>query len=300
MNTLRRLQTLGLLAVAAILLTACGATTSPFPASANTAPPPAARVYAQRVLAQAALPPEAKLSNKLVSSLLDHPFVTSSGGGADLHKLYLISGLPPAIETFIKSHLPTGAKVTTSGTIGSPTGSADVLMIALTTAGPYDYSAELVYEIAADSASSSEVRVDAEVVVEPRRASQEMIPAHSTVTITGFAKSSLFNNSTGPVTVKLPQSEAERVTVIANHLPVAPQPDCMEYVMLYKIAFRSSGHVFDLQGVSCGSIVLVTRSDHKLSPLHDATCKLLRAVVKFLPKGKASSTRSGLSACPEP
>jgi hypothetical protein len=168
---MRWLQTLGLLAFVAILLAACGTSPKSSPSRANTAPPATAQAYAQQALAQATLPFGARLSNWIASSLLEHPFATIDGDGTDLRKLYLVSELPPTIKTYIESELPAGAKLTNVVTIGSPTHSADAVMIALATPVPHDYSAVLVYEIAAISASRSEIRVDADVVLGPRRSS---------------------------------------------------------------------------------------------------------------------------------
>jgi hypothetical protein len=97
------------------------------------------------------------------------------------------------------------------------------------------------------------------------------------------------------VTINLTPAQADSLTLVANSLPLAPPPACMENALLYKVVFRPGalpGQSFELDGYECPKTVLVSKNGIALSPLNDAGCQLLTAVVNLLPKGQAAGTRS--------
>jgi hypothetical protein len=241
------------------------------------------------------------LSDHVDSILLKQPLSSvSSNRGIDLHRLYLVDELPSLVETFIRSNLNPEEEVSLSGWVGPSPSTADELVVSLPISGPHEYLAQIVYGIVPVGTSASEVRVDAQTIWEPKRSSKELISSHSGVDLTGYARTSFVTNALGPVAIKLDHTQAKRVTTIADDLPLAPLPACMESAIFYKLVFRStegSDTTFELEGTSCGSTVLVTRNGQRLSPLHDGTCSLLHAVIALLPRNKANGTRHALSDC---
>jgi len=285
-----------LLARLLLALAACS-TAHPSPQATATA----AQAYARQVLTEASLPPGAHLSNTVDSNLLKQPFSSIGARGLiDLHQIYVVTELPNQVECFIRANLRHGSSLSESGMVGGPQGSATGLVVSLSTSGPNEYFAQLVYEIAPAGPSASEVRVDAQVVWGPHRSPQELVSANGVVDVTGFSQTSLANNSSGPVTVELNYAQANTLTTIANSLPLAPPPSCMEDSLLYRIVFRAtpgSPNTFELDGYQCGSTILVTKNGQKLAPLNDASCSLLRAVVKVLATDTAHGTRNASADC---
>ena len=288
---------LGIIAAVGIL-SACGGLQAAGLAKPSTSPSAAtsADSYAQQVLAEAIIPPGAHTTNALHSDFLKRPFQTvATDGLIDIHRTYAIDELPEAVQSYITTHLPQGASVTGTGTLGSPTGSALGIEVSIPTSGPNENYAELIYEIVSDGARSSEFRVDAQVIWVPDRSADELAPADATVEVTGFSQTSLANASSGPVAVKLTRAQADTLRTVANSLPLAPPPACMENSLLYKIEFRVNtppNQSFELDGYECTATVLVSKNGKALSPLNDAGCHLLATVVSLLPKGQADGTRS--------
>ncbi|MGD0692021.1 MAG: hypothetical protein ABSA22_06725, partial [Acidimicrobiales bacterium] len=67
-----------------------------------------------------------------------------------------------------------------------------------------------------------------------------LVPTGQQVTVTGFVTASVFNPSSGPVSVRLDQSQTTQLVGVLNHLPDIKSFGCMEDSVLYKIVFRSS------------------------------------------------------------
>ena len=287
--------------VAVAILAACGGT-HPSSTTSALSSPTSGDAFAQRVLAEAPVPPSARSTAAFHSDFLKQPFQTVGVGGLiDLHQTYAIDEPPPAVQAYITAHLPQGAKLDGTGTLGSPAGEAHGIELSFPTSGANENYAELLYEIVSYGAGSSEFRIDAQVVWVPNRSAYELAPADAAVAVTGFSQTPLMNPSSGPVTVELSSAQAGSLTAVANSLPLAPMPGCMENALLYTIEFRpsSSNQVFELDGYECTATVLVSSNGKAMSPLNDAGCRLLRAVVSLLPKGRAEGTRTAsASLCP--
>jgi hypothetical protein len=252
------------------------------------------------VLAQAVIPPGARAIDTPHSDFLKEPFETvGTEGLIDVHSIYVVDELPGAVQAYITTHIPQGALLVGTGTLGSPNGDAHGIDISIPRSGPNENYAELVYEVASYQDRSSELRVDAQVVWVPNRSDDELAPSGATVEVTGFAQTSAANDSSGPVTIKLTPAQAESLTIVANSLPLAPPPACMENPLLYKVVFRPSdlpGEPFELDGYDCPKTVLVSKNGIALFPLNDAGCRLLTAVVSLLPQGQGAGTRSASTA----
>jgi hypothetical protein len=255
------------------------------------------------VLGEAPIPTGARATDVLHSDFLKQPFQSvMTDGLVDIHRIYVIDQQPEVVQSYITSHLPKGATVVGTGTLGSPTGVAHGIEISIPTSGPNENYAELIYEVVSDGDHSSEFRVDAQVIWVPDRSAEELAPSDATVEVTGFSQTSLANASAGPVTIKLTSTQSETIRTVANSLPLAPQPSCMEDSLLYRIDFHPSTfpkQSFELDGYECTATVLVSSNGKVLSPLNDAGCHLLAAVVGLLPEGQADGTRSASAAlCP--
>jgi hypothetical protein len=278
-------------------LAACGGmqpagTGSPLPFT-----PTSADSYAGRVLADAVIPPGARATTTVNSDFLKQPFQTvGTEGLVDIHGFYVIDELPDAVQTYITTHLPQGASLAGTGVLGGPNGVAHGIEVSLPTSGANENYAELVYEIVSDGTGSSEFRVDAQVIWVANRSADELAPAGAAVDVTGFSQTSLASASSGPVTIKLTSAEADRLRTVANSLPIAPPPSCMEDALLYKVDFQiSTSQSLEFDGYECESTVLVSNNHIALSPLNDAGCHLLAAVVSVLPNGQGDATRSALA-----
>jgi hypothetical protein len=296
---MRPYRHLGLIAVVA-LLAACEGGRPSVPTSALSSTPSSADSYAQQVLGEAPIPPGAHSTTAFHSDFLKQPFQSvATDGLVDIDRIYSIDQPPEVVQSYITSHLPRGASVQGTGTLGSPTGVAHGIEISIPTSGPNENYAELIYEVVSDAGQSSEFRVDAQVIWVADRSAEELAPSDAVVEVTGYSQISLANASSGPVTIKLTSTEAETLRTTTNSLPLGPRPFCMEDSLLYKIDFHPSTspkQSFELDGYECGATVLVSSNGKALSPLSDAGCHLLAAVVSLLPNGQAGGTRSALGA----
>ena len=289
--------------VAVAILAACGGAHPSSTTYALVSLPTSADAFAQRVLAQAPIPPGARATAAVHSDFLKEPFETVGADGLiDVSRIYVIDELPGAVLSYVTTHLPQGARTTGTTTLGSRTAEAYGIAVSMPTSGANENYAELLYTVAADRAGSSEFRVDAQVIWVPNRSADELAPAGVTVEVTGFSQTSVMNESSGPVTIKLTSAQADALRTVANSMPLAPLPSCMEDSLLYKVDFHPSAspnQSFELDGYECVATVLVTSNGKALSPLNDAGCHLLATVVSLLPKGQADGTRSALALlCP--
>ncbi len=125
-----------------------------------------------------------------------------------------------------------------------------------------------------------------------------LVPNGQQVTVTGFVTASVFNPSSGPVSVRLDQSQTTQLVGTLNHLPVIKTFGCMEDSLIYKIVFRSSEHSrsdFEVNGYSCDAAVQI-RGVGKFVTRRDSTCSLLKIVRGSLPT-KAHGTKVGAVGC---
>ncbi len=286
----------GLLAIAAGVAAA-----SPTSASSSNR---AAESFAHRVLGEASVPPGARATDTVVCDLLqgpmDIPGAFSDAHLIDLHRLYLVDDSTSAVEAYIRSHLPDGAKVPEAGTSSGATGcSANDLTVSLPVSGPNQYLAQLGYDISPDG-KGVELRVDADTIWMPNRSANELAPAKGIIEVTGFSQISLVMGSSGPVTVRLPSARAATLRRVINSLPLGPKVSCIANSLLYRIVVRpatGSAPSFEVDGYACAAQVLVTRDGRSMLPLYDASCSLLHAVIKVLPAHEAKGTRLAQAGC---
>lgn len=294
----------GFLAVlfSVLLAVAAGvAVASPTSASSSDG---TAESFAHRVLDEASIPPGARATDTVVCDLLQGPMdiagAFSDAHLIDLHRLYLINDSTSAVEGYIRSHLPDGAKVPETGTSSGATGcSANDLTVSLAVSGPNQYLAQLGYNISPDG-DGVELRVDAETVWMPNRSANELAPAKGIIEVTGFSQISLPMGSSGPVTVRLSSAGAATLRRVINSLPRGPKVVCFADSLLYRIVVRpapGTAPSFEVDGNACVAQVLVTRNGRSMPPLYDAYCSLLHAVIKVLPAHEAKGTRGSQAGC---
>jgi hypothetical protein len=260
-----------------------------------------AEAFALRVLREAGIPTHARLTTKDVSGALGQVFETPGVVGLiDVHRFYLVDELAGAVESYVEAHLPKGAQWTTSTGFGTaPTGGAMGYAVSLPVSGPHDYFAELAYyfQPVGTTGDETEIRVDSQTVWEPSRSVGELAPTGGIVEVTGFSKVSIFGSS-GPITVRLGNTQTEALRAVLNALPLAPSASgCHEDALLYRITFRptaASASSFEADGWACPPVVLVTEHGRSMAPLSDAECSLLHAVVDVLPPHEAKGTRSSV------
>src|ERR1017187_6386436 len=235
--------------------------------------------FALRVLREASVPPHAGLTTKDVSGSLGRVFETPDVVSMiDLHRFYLVDELAGTVEGYVGAHLPKGAQWTTSTGFGTaPTGGAMGYAVSLPVSGPHDYFAELAYyfQPVGTTGDETEIRVDSQTVWEPSRSAGELAPTGGIVEVTGFSKVSIFGSS-GPITVRLDNTQTRALRAVLNALPLAPSASgCHEDALLYRITFRpraGAASSFQADGWACPPVVLVTEHGRSMAPLSDAEC----------------------------
>ena len=96
-----------------------------------------AEAFAHRLLAEASVPPGARSTTKVRSTWLKFPLDNPAISGLiDLHRFYLVENPPDAVEGYVESHLPKGAKVNETTTSSGPTGTATGVSVSLRSRGP--------------------------------------------------------------------------------------------------------------------------------------------------------------------
>lgn len=261
--------------------------------------------FALKVLKEATIPPHGRLITKDVSGVLGRAFETPAVVGLiDLHRFYLVDELAGAVESYVAAHLPKGAHMTISTSLGgtAPSGGEQGYALSLAVSGTHEYLAELVYyfQPVGTGGDETEIRIDSHTVWEPSRSAAERAPSEGTVEVTGFSQLSTANSSSGSVTVRLSTAQARRLRATLNALPLGPPATCMEDSLVYRVVFRptkGSVTLFEADGWACAGAVVVTTHGHEMPNLYDRTCSLLRAVAAVLPPGKAEGTRHAVVGC---
>ena len=261
----------GFLLVACSVLLAIGIGVAVIAAGSASSDGTTAEAFAHRLLAEASVPPGARSTTKVRSTWLKFPLDNPAISGLiDLHRFYLVENPPDAVESYVESHLPKGAKVNETTTSSGPTGTATGVSVSLSVSGPHQYFAQLTYDVASVGAHAAELRVDASTVWLPNRPVEERAPAGGVVEVTWFSRVSYAEGSSGPVTVLLSGAHATTLRRVLNALPLGPSPTiCMEEALLYKIVFRptlAAASSFEADSWTCSG-VLVTSHGRKLSPI---------------------------------
>lgn len=255
--------------------------------------------FALRVLKEATIPAGARETHKVACGFLSAPATSLAiGDFTDLHKLYLVPESVDQVENYVEDHLAHGAKVTSTGNGSGPQCSDEDVEVTLPLSGENEYLAELIYTFA-PIGTGSELRVDSQTVWVPNRPAGEVAPNGGLMEVTGFSAISDARASSGAVTVRLTNSQAQGIRTDFDVLPRGPRVFCLEDSLVFEITVRSKAGLppfFTADGDSCGATVLVSDHDGNLPPLYDRDCSLLKAVARLLPP-QAEGTRVTASEC---
>jgi len=268
---------------------------SPLPSNKVSIPP--RDTFARKVLDEAPVPGRSRTTTSVPSTLQRPMERLGISGLVDFSRIYYTTESPNAMQDYVRAHLASGAKISTVATINSSKGAVSGLVVTLPTAGPNEYLAQIVYAYFA-SGIGSVLRIDAQTVWESGRTKTETIPQNATVELTGYARLSLANPSSGPSSIRLDQRKSAQLVAALNALPLAPNPGCHEDALLYGITVRASGakQSYEVTGYGCGAPVEMSVDGHRLPALHDKNCVVLTLVKAFAPP-KAVGTRRGVAAC---
>ena len=165
--------------VACSTLMAIGVGIGVIPAGSLAAGATVPEAFAQMVLGEASIPPSARLTSHIASSWLRSPIeMPGFSDLIDVHRLYLVDELPVSVESYVETHLPKGAKVTSDETDSRPAGTVTGFVVSLPISGPHECLAQLGYEIVfVAGTDDTELRVDSQTVWLPSRSAGELARA---------------------------------------------------------------------------------------------------------------------------
>lgn len=214
----------------------------------------------------------------------------------DAHGIFRVSAAPSAVVAYVRKHLSSGW--TDKGPqFGSP-GNA-TLLVRLPGHGSHFQEGSLSYE-AVPTSGGADLRVDAMVVWNPSRPSDESVPSAGPVVVTGYANSSLSQASSGPTAVTASGSVATSLRQDFNALPLAAPAPCMETEIAYTLRFpgRTGSPDVKIVAATCPSPgqLGVTSGGAQMAPLL-GDCQLLQAVAAVLPADKAAYTHRRAAQC---
>jgi hypothetical protein len=128
------------------------------------------------------------------------------------------------------------------------------------------------------------------------------VPIDGIADVTGYARTSLMSQSSGPITVEVTGYREAELAASVDTLPSGPAPYCIEDFTDYQVAFRPSPGApvnYRAVGHGCAMAVVVSEPGKALVPRQDKRCELFDAVAAVLPAA-ASGTLSGEPACKAP
>ena len=289
--------------VAVVAPAASAATSTPATSSAATPSPAtstaaAGRAYAEQVLSEAVLPPGSEATSTVAAPQLGtapQALFLPDADRYEAHAFYVVDLPTSSVLPSVQDHLPRGwAVVLTEPPSGPPPPGETVVQVAVPVAGAHHQDALVTYALVADG-GGTEIRVDSQVVWNPARPGDEAAPRSGDVRVTGYSSSSLDSGSSGPVTVLVGGTRAERLRKAFHGLARAAPGDCMENETAYSIGFlprRASKPTFTASAWTCPTpgTVQVASGGRPMATL-EPDCALARAVVAVLPEGRAAFTR---------
>jgi len=108
--------------------------------------------------------------------------------------------------------------------------------------------------------------------------------------VTGYVKSSLIGQPSGPVSVLVRGASAARLYRLVEGLRLAKGFPCAENAQMYQITFNSVAATVNVTGYECGGEVDVS-SRGKFASRTDKACTLLSAVRRVLPATATATQR---------
>jgi hypothetical protein len=292
-------RTVATLVAAALAVTGL-ATLTVNVAGASSSP---AASLARQLLSEAVLPPSAVLAHPSTVVVCQCEAASSGGPITSFHHFYIVPGPPSSIESFLSSHVPTGATFGGEGTSSSSTG-PEILSTAFIFAanGPHLYLKQLSYSMTERTATTSWLRVDSQVVWIPSRGALDKITGVVSATATGYETTSLMG-STGAVSVRLDTAQLDQLLRTVNTLPLAPTSVCMENVNAFQVTLRlKDGATMRIYNGDCNgffesvSLLSGATATHTFT-LSDRSCGLIAIVSSLFGAHTAKGTYTALHYC---
>lgn len=161
--------------------------------------------------------------------------------------------------------------------------------------GDHFQEGAVTYE-AVPRGSGAAFRVDAVVVWNPSRSSNESVPREGAVEVTGYETSSLSGGPTGATTVRVMGKDATSLRRAFDALPLASPVVCMESETAYSLRFDGRVGTVRVSESTCPGTLYVTSGGTRMAPLL-SDCTLLRLVAAVLPQHEARYTHERAARC---
>ncbi|MFI5035464.1 MAG: hypothetical protein ACHQFZ_04595 [Acidimicrobiales bacterium] len=253
-------------------------------------------VYAMRLLSKIPVPQGATQLETPIQPI--HPVTGSLGyrETVDVTNYYL---LPKwfGVSAFAESRFPRSDWQGTGSTSDGGYHTSDSFLIMSLCPDRHAAFCGATYSAQELAGRGMELRIDVAVIWLPVQVVH--LPTTGVVTITGYQRISLMNQSSGPVQVTLTSTEVAKLRSALEDLRNSPGGLCMEDSLLYKISVVStaSGRVFwSAIADECPGTVTVSSQLGRVL-LNGRSCPLDRLIASFFPVKAASGTRIGLRAC---
>jgi hypothetical protein len=285
-------------ALALIMLVAPSVTTS---AGATASP---ATAIARALLNDAIVPTNAHQVHPSTAIVCQCAGTPDVAGLVTLHRYFVVAGPPTAVETFLTRHVPRGAHY--DGSTGTSTTSNGNGIISITMTypanGPHVYLRQLAYSMTRRNATTSWLRIDAQVVWIPSRTSAQSLTGVVAAAVTGYKNVGLMGSS-GDVTIHVAGKKLATLVGAFNSLPLGPRNGCMESLNGFNITFslKSGARLHVVNGFCAGSFDSLSPPAGALGGatyvLSDNSCTFFTYVTSLLQRSSVAGTRDALHQC---
>jgi hypothetical protein len=288
--------------VAAALGVAClglpSANVSAAPTTTTTLPESivvAGNAYARHLLAGQPIPTDARKVTTLPTALKPSGGVSN---GEDVRHAWSLYELPMSVsvEQFVRAHLPSGEKVTETGSGFAPlTNPVYNLGLSLTCVSPHIVYCGVFYTTTEAKDGEQELRVDTDVTYLP--IIHATMPTSGTVTVTGYGKISLMDSSSDPVSVVLSHHQALTLATVVSELKDFGGGMCMEDSQLLKIKVVQDGkEIWSAAADECPGVLDISSGTSTMN-LDTRSCAFWHVVNSFFASGAANGTKDGAESC---
>jgi|GEM_PF-2246233 len=249
------------------------------------------------LLKQAVRPPGSKLLVNVPFAMKQQAGVPSVGPVFAAHEYVQVPLNTRQLTAFLESHLPSGSTLGSTGTAFDKRNYSD-LEISFPVSGPRVYLKIIEETWTARTATSSWLRIDADVAQVGTRTSTETIEGPSKAIVTGYATTTFQNGSQGPSSITITGAPLGTVISTFDALPLGPTNSCMEEIEPFTMTVTlANGANVRVTEIECGGHVVLVKTGTTQYYLSDNNCTLLAAIVNVLPPGGSVATRNALSAC---
>jgi len=244
---------------------------------------------ANTILGRAILPPDASPTTSVPDALAAASSTPATPNLIDVDRLWRVGMTIEEAIAFVAAHPPTGMTCTGGGTSGGAgVVSSEDITFDLTSLPAGIASAQLQVAVAPTAATSSAIRVDAQVVFFPSRSEQEQVPAADAVVVvtrSGFfpsgAPAATSVTRTDPATVK-------NLASILDRLPAAVPGirSCPSVSLHYQLAFATragSPANYVATTTACDQVIVTVGGASLLPALSDVDGTLKAAVAALFP-----------------